>query len=289
MYVLFDKHTKDAAVIDPVEAPKLAAVLKELRLTPRMVLTTHSHWDHAGGNSKFVELFPDVDIDVYGGRGDNAQAATKEVADGDVVVVGKHVHVSVLYTPCHTPGHVCFYARGATAAAAAETVAEAEAEAEEEQEGGGSRGVVFTGDTMFVGGCGNFNSGTPLQMREAFEKLSKLPKDTLICCGHEYVALVARVVGGAGAGAGVGAGAAAAAAVVIVATSRIECLQSTRCLVVSVDCLVLVVSTQVHCCQSRIRDLCGTQQREALREGQVGDCSPSQGTSDHTFNIGRGG
>ena len=46
---------------------------------------------------------------------------------------------------------------------------------------------VFTGDTLFVGGCGNFNSGTPEQMYKAMcEVLGKLPEETLVYCGHEY-------------------------------------------------------------------------------------------------------
>jgi hydroxyacylglutathione hydrolase len=45
---------------------------------------------------------------------------------------------------------------------------------------------VFTGDTLFVGGCGNFNSGTPAQMQTALEKLGALPPKTLVYVGHEY-------------------------------------------------------------------------------------------------------
>mmetsp|Transcript_70870 Transcript_70870/g.162514 ORF Transcript_70870/g.162514 Transcript_70870/m.162514 type:complete len:191 (+) Transcript_70870:271-843(+) len=47
---------------------------------------------------------------------------------------------------------------------------------------------VFTGDTLFVGGCGNFNAGTPQMMTEAFLKLGSLPPDTLVWVGHEYTA-----------------------------------------------------------------------------------------------------
>jgi hydroxyacylglutathione hydrolase len=47
---------------------------------------------------------------VYGGQGDNAEAVEKEIGDGDEIAVGS-VIVRGVYTPCHTPGHVCYYAR----------------------------------------------------------------------------------------------------------------------------------------------------------------------------------
>eukprot|EP01126_Amoeba_proteus_P055207 TRINITY_DN6836_c0_g1_i2.p1 TRINITY_DN6836_c0_g1~~TRINITY_DN6836_c0_g1_i2.p1 ORF type:complete len:192 (+),score=35.85 TRINITY_DN6836_c0_g1_i2:295-870(+) len=99
--------------------------------------------------------------EIVGGQGDFASAVTREVGEGDVVMVGD-LKVNVLYTPCHTPGHVCYFVPG-------------------------SPGAVFTGDTMFVGGCGNFNTGTPAQMlRNMCQILGNLPGDTLVYVGHEY-------------------------------------------------------------------------------------------------------
>jgi len=46
---------------------------------------------------------------------------------------------------------------------------------------------VFTGDTLFLGGCGRFFEGTAEQMYEALVNiLGKLPPDTKVFCGHEY-------------------------------------------------------------------------------------------------------
>eukprot|EP01127_Copromyxa_protea_P017985 TRINITY_DN5562_c1_g1_i1.p1 TRINITY_DN5562_c1_g1~~TRINITY_DN5562_c1_g1_i1.p1 ORF type:complete len:271 (-),score=48.11 TRINITY_DN5562_c1_g1_i1:41-826(-) len=162
-YILVDEATKTAAVIDPVEPEKVLARAKELGVEVTTVLTTHSHWDHAGGNTKISELLP-TGTRIIGGKGDNAEAVTQEVGEGDIIELGE-LKIQTIYTPCHTPGHVCFYIPGTESAA----------------------GAVFTGDTMFVGGCGNFNAGTPKQMYEnMLLKLGKLPSNTNVYVGHEY-------------------------------------------------------------------------------------------------------
>ncbi len=45
---------------------------------------------------------------------------------------------------------------------------------------------VFTGDTLFLGGCGRFFEGTADQMLRALDRVAELPADTKIFCGHEY-------------------------------------------------------------------------------------------------------
>ena len=72
--------------------------------------------------------------------------------------------ITPLLTPCHTRGSVCYYV-----------------EDKENQER-----VVFTGDTLFVGGCGRFFEGTGKEMYESLKTLSVLPPDTQVFCGHEY-------------------------------------------------------------------------------------------------------
>jgi hydroxyacylglutathione hydrolase len=48
-------------------------------------------------------------------------------------------------------------------------------------------GAVFSGDTLFSGGCGRLFEGNPQMMHEALNvKLAKLADDTRVYCGHEY-------------------------------------------------------------------------------------------------------
>ena len=111
---------------------------------------------------------------------------TREVDQGDTVEVGRLV-VDVISTPCHTPGHVCFFVdpEGVAAAAAGSSGAGAATPALSPPP---PPPAVFTGDTLFISGCGNFNDGTPQQMATAFERLAELPASTLVYCGHEYTA-----------------------------------------------------------------------------------------------------
>ncbi|KNC78610.1 hydroxyacylglutathione hydrolase [Sphaeroforma arctica JP610] len=130
----------------------------------KYILTTHNHYDHAGGNSEMAKTFPDAV--VVGGKGDKAEAVTKEVWQDDQFSMGTCV-VKVISTPCHTPGHVCYHIH--------------------DEEDSASGGNVFTGDTLFVAGSGNLNSGTPRMMHDALcNKLAHLPDDTNVWVGHEY-------------------------------------------------------------------------------------------------------
>ena len=46
--------------------------------------------------------------------------------------------------------------------------------------------VVFTGDTLFLGGCGRLFEGDPPMMHRSLQKLAKLEGSTRVYCGHEY-------------------------------------------------------------------------------------------------------
>ncbi len=68
--------------------------------------------------------------------------------------------VRVLHIPGHTLGHICFFFK--------------------------KEKIAFTGDTLFSLGCGRIFEGDHNQMLQSLNKIKKLPKDTMIYCGHEY-------------------------------------------------------------------------------------------------------
>lgn len=153
-----------AAAVDPFDAKKVYDAAQAQNVNIALILTTHSHFDHAGGNRALTELIQAREsrsIPVVGGPGEGAvEAVTRQVTTGDSVAVGS-LSVDVLFTPCHTRDHVLYHCQDA----------------------------LFTGDTLFIGGCGRFFSGVPAEMHHALnEVVAKLPAETKIYCGHEYTA-----------------------------------------------------------------------------------------------------
>ncbi len=128
------------------------------------IFTTHKHMDHAGGNDVIYEQFPDVDI--IGGTIDQVLCCRTCVNDGDVITFG-NLKVHVLHTPGHTNGHICYFIPA---------------------QPGCDTPAVFTGDTLFIGGCGKFFEGTGTEMYNSLKKLTALPSNTEVYCGHEYTA-----------------------------------------------------------------------------------------------------
>lgn len=160
---IVDEATNEAAAVDPVEPEKVIQVSNENGVQLKAVLTTHHHWDHAGGNEKIKQLVPG--LKVYGGSLDNVKGCTNELNNGDKLSLGNNISILALHTPCHTKGHISYYVSGKD----------------------GEDPAVFTGDTLFIGGCGKFFEGTAEQMYQSLcVTLSSLPKPTQVYCGHEY-------------------------------------------------------------------------------------------------------
>ncbi|XP_045318345.1 hydroxyacylglutathione hydrolase, mitochondrial isoform X5 [Leopardus geoffroyi] len=162
MYLIIDGETKEAAIVDPVQPQKVVETVNKHGVKLTTVLTTHHHWDHAGGNEKLVKLEPG--LKVCGGD-DRIGALTHKVTHLSTLQVGS-LNVKCLSTPCHTSGHICYFVS---------------------KPGSSEPPAVFTGDTLFVAGCGKFYEGTADEMYKALlEILGRLPPDTRVYCGHEY-------------------------------------------------------------------------------------------------------
>lgn len=139
MYLIVDKEGREAAVVDPVEPRKVLELVKQSNVRLTTVLTTHHHYDHAGGNQELSKAMPELNI--LGGES-RVDAVKQIVKHGDRLSVGK-LQVECLFTPCHTKGHICYRVSG------------------------GDEVCLFTGDTLFVAGCGKFFEGSADQMYHA--------------------------------------------------------------------------------------------------------------------------
>lgn len=158
-YLVIDEATNEAGVVDPSEAGPVADAVKREGVNFTTIINTHHHWDHVGGNKELVQEYPD--LRVYGHKRDETRTPciSHMVDEGDTVSIG-NLEGRFLFIPCHTSGHVAVH-----------FVAEK---------------VAFTGDTLFVAGCGRLFEGTAADMHNNMLKLSALPEDTRIYPGHEY-------------------------------------------------------------------------------------------------------
>lgn len=164
-YLLIDDETKQAVAVDPSEAHVVLTAVEREAVRLVGVLTTHKHFDHAGGNSVVASRIPGIKI--YGGRLDRVQACTHPLNNNDTIELGS-ILIRALSTPGHTKGSMSYYCtyRGKSF---------------------NNPGLVFTGDTLFVGGCGKLFEGTPEELHASLtEVLGNLPPDTLVYVGHEY-------------------------------------------------------------------------------------------------------
>jgi len=160
-YLLYDEATKVAAAIDPAQPAPVLQAARALGLSVSHVLTTHHHWDHADGNKEMAARLPSVCVV---GSDSRIPALTTQVGHRDTVQVGPFT-VTALATPCHTSGHLLYFIEAT----------------------GDSAPLLFTGDTLFVGGCGRFFEGTAEQMHHNLNNIvASLPDNTQIYCGHEY-------------------------------------------------------------------------------------------------------
>jgi hydroxyacylglutathione hydrolase len=151
---------RKAFAVDPGAAPAVLRVLRQHGLSLTAVLLTHHHWDHVAGAA---DLHAATHCDIIGPDGTLLLASGRTVTDGEVLTLDD-LSVSVLATPGHTRTSVSYYVPPA----------------------GDAPGVVYTGDTLFVGGCGRLLECDAATMWRSLQKLAALPPDTLVYCGHDY-------------------------------------------------------------------------------------------------------
>ncbi|MFI4955405.1 MAG: hydroxyacylglutathione hydrolase C-terminal domain-containing protein [Gammaproteobacteria bacterium] len=159
-YLLVCPDSREAAIIDPLEADRCLKLAQELQVNITTVINTHEHHDHIAGNTDVVNATGAKIIAHY-----HAPIAhvDQKVHAGDKIVVGKSIQLTVLDTPGHTFTHICLLASGNTPA-------------------------LFCGDTLFNAGCGNTHSGDVELLYTTFtEQLYKLADNTQVYPGHDYL------------------------------------------------------------------------------------------------------
>lgn len=162
-FLIRDEATGKVATIDTPDAAAIQAQLDRLGWGLDLILNTHWHPDHAGGN----EALKAATGATITGPAEVTRIAPLDrvVRGGDVVMLGE-TKFEVIDSGGHTLGHVAYH-----------DAADA---------------IAFVGDTLFALGCGRLFEGTAEQMWDSLTRVAGLPDQTTVYCAHEYTASNAR-------------------------------------------------------------------------------------------------
>jgi sulfur dioxygenase len=158
-YLLASRRGGEALIIDPVleKVDRYLQLIHELDLKLVKAVDTHLHADHITGLGALRDRTHCITVM---GEQTKADVVSMRLAEGDKLTV-EGVSLEVLYTPGHTDDSYSYVMRDR----------------------------VFSGDTLLIRGTGrtDFQNGDPrAQYDSIFNKLLKLPEDTLLFPAHDY-------------------------------------------------------------------------------------------------------
>jgi sulfur dioxygenase len=158
-YLIASNKGREALIIDPVleNVNQYIKLLKELDLKLVKVIETHIHADHKSGKNILREK---TNCAIIMGDKSSADVVTMRVADEEKVKLDG-IELQALYTPGHTSECFSFLMKDR----------------------------VFTGDTLLIRGTGrtDFQNGNPKESYNSiFNRLLKLPEETLVYPAHDY-------------------------------------------------------------------------------------------------------
>ena len=164
-YLVISEADNVAALVDPGEAePMIAAVAAEgVKLVA--IWATHHHPDHVGGIAGVLKAFPGIEVVGHSSDRERIPGMTLPVGDGDVVPLGA-LRARIIHNPGHTLGAISY-------------VVNDDGKDQEDS-------AIFTGDTLFGGGCGRVFEGTTTMMADSLARIAAEAPSTRVYFGHEY-------------------------------------------------------------------------------------------------------
>jgi len=158
-YLIASNKGREALIIDPVleNVNQYIKLLKELDLKLVKVIETHIHADHKSGKNILREK---TNCAIIMGDKSSADVVTMRVADEEKIKLDG-IEFQAIYTPGHTSECFSFLMKDR----------------------------VFTGDTLLIRGTGrtDFQNGNPKESYNSiFNRLLKLPEETLVYPAHDY-------------------------------------------------------------------------------------------------------
>jgi len=146
---LYPYHANNAFAVDPGDAGPVLKALEKYKLNLTHALATHHHFDHTAGINELKKKTGCMVID----------GQKPEILRLDDFLI------KIITTPGHTRDSVCYYVPSSQQ----------------------HSGLLFTGDTLFIGGCGIPMECDPSILWDSLQKIAALPDDTLVYPGHGHV------------------------------------------------------------------------------------------------------
>ena len=167
-YIIASAKGREAVIIDPVieNVDSYITLLNELNLKLVKVIDTHIHADHITGASKLKKV---TNCSTIMGEHTPADTVEIKVKDEEIIKIDQ-IEIKAMYTPGHTSDSYSFLMDK----------------------------YLFSGDTLLINGTGrtDFQNGSSKDAYNSlFNKLLKLPDDTLLYPGHDYNGKLSSTIG----------------------------------------------------------------------------------------------
>ena len=158
-YLISSGKGREALIIDPVieNIDQYINILKKLDLKLVKVIDTHIHADHVTAASKLKDI---TKCSIIMGEKTPAESVEIKVKDNEFIKLD-NLKIRAMYTPGHTSDSYCFLMNN----------------------------NLFSGDTLLINGTGrtDFQNGSAKDSYNSiFNKLLKLPEETLLYPAHDY-------------------------------------------------------------------------------------------------------
>jgi glyoxylase-like metal-dependent hydrolase (beta-lactamase superfamily II) len=158
-YLIASAKGREAVIIDPVvdNVASYIKLLQELDLKLVKVIDTHIHADHVTGASKLKQV---TNCSTLMGEHTPADAVEIKVKDDEIIKIDE-IEIKAMYTPGHTSDSYSFLMEK----------------------------YLFSGDTLLINGTGrtDFQNGSSKDAYNSiFNRLLKLPEETILYPGHDY-------------------------------------------------------------------------------------------------------
>lgn len=157
-YILSDNKEKQAIIIDPSwNLDSIFNYLNENKLSTKLIINTHSHFDHVLGNDEVSKKTGALILQHQ----NSPLKKDRELIDGQIINFGDSV-IKIIHTPGHSKDSICLILDDVD---------------------------ILTGDTLFVGSCGRLDlpGGNPREMYDSiYNKINNLDERLVVYPGHHY-------------------------------------------------------------------------------------------------------